>query len=80
MNDMTTIYLLLIIVIAVVILFVYLKSKNQDASPVDPIAEAEVYLAYGRKSQAIDILEKAKLAYPDRADIQAKLNEIRIKQ
>lgn len=69
----------LLIGLALVMLFVFLKSKSQGGSSADPLAEAEVYLAYGRKKQAIEILEKAKLEYPNRTDIQAKLDELRIK-
>ncbi len=43
---------------------------------VDPIAEAEVYLAYGRKEQAIEILQEALHAKPAREDIRRKINEI----
>ena len=47
-------------------------------SHVDELAEAEIYLAYGRRNQAIDILEKALREHPDRKDIQAKLDELRV--
>jgi hypothetical protein len=39
----------------------------------DPLAEAEVLLAYGRKAQALGILRDAALADPDRMDIKRKL-------
>ena len=58
--------------------FIYFKSKSQGGSSADPLAEAEVYVAYGRKKQAIEILEKANLENPNRTDIQAKLDELRI--
>ncbi len=69
----------LLIGLALVMFLVFLKSKSQGGSSADPLAEAEVYLAYGRKKQAIEILEKAKLEYPNRTDIQVKLDELRIK-
>ena len=54
------------------------SSAQSDADEdVDPIAEAEVYLAYGRKEQAIEILEEALRANPGREDIRRKLNEIK---
>jgi hypothetical protein len=62
-----------------VIFFIFLKSKSQGGSSADPLAEAEVYVAYARKKQAIETLEKAKLEYPNRTDIQAKLDELQIK-
>ena len=79
MKDMNLTYAGLLIGLALVMLFVFLKSKIQGSSSADPLAEAEVYLAYGRKKQAIETLEKAKLEHPNRTDIQAKLDELRIK-
>ena len=43
---------------------------------VDPIAEADVYLAYGRDSQAEEILNEALSKHPDRVPLHAKLLEI----
>lgn len=51
-------------------------ASNTDTD-VNPIAEAEVYLAYGRKEQAIEILEEALRAYPAREDFRRKLTEIK---
>jgi pilus assembly protein FimV len=47
-----------------------------DTHDVDPIAEAEVYMAYGRDSQAEEILKEALLKTPNRQEIRAKLLEI----
>lgn len=47
---------------------------------VDPIAEADVYLAYNRDVQAEEILKEAKRNAPKRIDIQAKLLEIYAKR
>lgn len=52
--------------------------ENSDA--VDPVAEAEVYLAYGRDVQAEEILQKALNTQPDRLDVQMKLAEIYAKR
>lgn len=43
---------------------------------VDPVAEADVYLAYGREQQAEDILNDALRRTPGRTSIHAKLAEI----
>jgi pilus assembly protein FimV len=43
---------------------------------VDPLAEAEVYIAYGRDSQAEEILKEALAKTPNRQDVQLKLLEI----
>jgi pilus assembly protein FimV len=43
---------------------------------VDPVAEAEVYIAYGRDGQAEEILKEAMGRDPSRADVQAKLAEV----
>jgi pilus assembly protein FimV len=47
---------------------------------VDPIAEADVYLAYNRDVQAEEILKEAKRNAPRRIDVQAKLLEIYAKR
>lgn len=43
----------------------------------DPLAEAKVYIAYGRKQQALQLLEKALQENPSRADIETKLRELK---
>lgn len=43
---------------------------------VDPVAEAEVYIAYGRDGQAEDILKEAMSRDPAREDVQVKLAEV----
>jgi pilus assembly protein FimV len=49
---------------------------NIDTHDVDPIAEAEVYMAYGRDAQAEEILKEALNKTPDRQEIRLKLLEI----
>ncbi len=49
---------------------------NVDTDEVDPIAEAEVYLAYGRDAQAEEILKDALKKDPQRQEIYLKLLEI----
>lgn len=51
-----------------------------DAGDVDPVAEADVYLAYGRDLQAEEILREALRVNPERAAIQLKLLEIHAKR
>jgi len=47
-----------------------------ESETADPIAEAEIYIAYGRYQQAIDLLRASIDKEPDRADLQAKLLEV----
>lgn len=47
-----------------------------DTADVDPIAEAEVYMAYGRDVQAEEILREAMVHDPQRHEIHLKLLEI----
>jgi pilus assembly protein FimV len=47
-----------------------------DTHEVDPIAEAEVYMAYGRDAQAEEILKEALAKEPQRHEIAVKLLEI----
>lgn len=49
---------------------------NIDTHEVDPIAEAEVYMAYGRDAQAEEILKEALGKDPSRHEIVMKLLEI----
>lgn len=51
-----------------------------DAGDVDPVAEADVYLAYGRDLQAEEILKEALKINPSRVAIHAKLVEIYAKR
>jgi pilus assembly protein FimV len=55
-------------------------AAGQDAAPavdeVDPVAEAEVYIAYGRDGQAEEILKEAMGRDPSREDVQVKLAEV----
>lgn len=46
------------------------------STEVDPIAEADVYIAYGREAQAEEILKEALKRQPERQAIRAKLLEI----
>lgn len=47
-----------------------------DTNDVDPIAEAEVYMAYGRDAQAEEILKDAISKEPKRYELHLKLLEI----
>ena len=52
-------------------------SANQlDSNEVDPVAEADVYIAYGRDAQAEDILKEALRTHPERHPVRLKLLEI----
>jgi pilus assembly protein FimV len=48
----------------------------QNQSEADPLAEADVYLAYGRYQQAEDLIRDALEEDPDREDFNLKLFEI----
>ncbi|CAK0745130.1 pilus assembly protein FimV [Gammaproteobacteria bacterium] len=52
------------------------SALSDDTSEVDPINEADVYVAYGRYQQAEDILKQAVQRYPDRFPIKEKLLDI----
>lgn len=51
-----------------------------DAGDVDPLAEADVYLAYGRDLQAEEILKEALRTDPNRLVLHQKLAEIYAKR
>lgn len=54
----------------------YSPSQLDAGGDVDPVAEADVYLAYGRDQQAEEILREALRLHPDRLPVRAKLLEI----
>lgn len=56
------------------------SSSQLNANEVDPVAEADVYLAYGRDLQAEEILKEALRNQPDRHSIRVKLLEIYAKR
>jgi pilus assembly protein FimV len=51
-------------------------ASQLDSNEVDPVAEADVYVAYGREEQAEDILKEALRLQPDRHAVRVKLLEI----
>jgi pilus assembly protein FimV len=59
---------------------VYSPSQLDAAGDVDPVAEADVYLAYGRDLQAEEILKEALRMQPTRIAVHAKLLEIYAKR
>jgi len=52
------------------------ESAAARGEDVDPLAEAEVYIAYGRDGQAEEILKEALAKNPKREEVQLKLLEI----
>jgi pilus assembly protein FimV len=52
------------------------SSSQLDTNEVDPVAEADVYIAYGRDAQAEEILKEALRTQPDRHAVRVKLLEI----
>ncbi len=56
------------------------SSSQLNANEVDPVAEADVYLAYGRDLQAEEILKEALRNQPERHSIRVKLLEIYAKR
>lgn len=58
----------------------YSLSQLDAIGDVDPVAEADVYLAYGRDLQAEEILKEAMRSSPDRLNIRTKLLEVYAKR
>lgn len=59
---------------------IYAASQLDTNADVDPLQEADVYLAYGRDEQAAEILRDAIQVEPDRSALRVKLCEIYAKQ
>jgi len=55
-------------------------SQMNSVNEVDPVAEADVYLAYGRDLQAEEILKASLRTHPERVAIHQKLLEIYAKR
>jgi len=53
-----------------------LRALHEDTTEVDPVSEADVYLAYGRYSQAEEILREAMKNGDDSAAIRHKMLEV----
>lgn len=51
-------------------------ASQLDSNEVDPVAEADVYIAYGREEQAEDILKESLRLQSDRHAVRVKLMEI----
>lgn len=49
---------------------------DSDQGEIDPISEADVYLAYGRYQQAEELMRNAVTIHPDRDECKLKLLEI----
>ncbi len=58
----------------------YSLSQLDAIGDVDPVAEADVYLAYGRDLQAEEILKEAMRASPERMAIRTKLLDVYAKR
>ncbi|MGB7423009.1 MAG: FimV/HubP family polar landmark protein, partial [Comamonas sp.] len=58
----------------------YSPSQLDQIGDVDPVAEADVYLAYGKDPEAEAILKEAALQHPEQIPIVAKLAEIYAKR
>jgi len=58
----------------------YSLSQLDAIGDVDPVAEADVYLAYGRDLQAEEILKEAMRVDPERRAIRTKLLEVYAKR
>lgn len=52
------------------------SASQLDTNEVDPVAEADVYIAYGRDAQAEEILKEALKSHPERYPVRLKLLEI----
>ncbi len=53
-----------------------IDALQDETGEVDPLAEADVYIAYGRYQQAEDLIRQAIERSPERAELKLKLFEI----
>jgi hypothetical protein len=76
-NTLFGIAVLVVLIMAGIIVFVLLHTSVSAPVEDDPLVEAEVYLAHGRKRMAEEILERALRENPRRIDIQVKLYQLK---
>lgn len=53
-----------------------IEEGQQETGEVDPAAEADVYIAYGRYQQAENLITETLVRFPERIDLKLKLIEI----
>jgi pilus assembly protein FimV len=53
-----------------------IDALQDETGEVDPLSEADVYIAYGRYQQAEELINQAIEKYPDREELKHKLLEI----
>ena len=53
-----------------------IDALQDETGEVDPISEADVYMAYNRYQQAEELLRQGIKKEPDRADLRFKLLEV----
>ncbi len=53
-----------------------IDALQDETGEVDPLSEADVYIAYGRYQQAEELIKQAIEKYPDRVELKQKLLEI----
>ncbi len=51
-------------------------SAHEPEDGLDPIEEAEVYLRYGRRDEALVILTEGLKNHPERTDVQIRLSQL----
>lgn len=53
-----------------------ISALREDSEDVDPLSEADVYIAYGRYTQAEELIKQAIVRDPDRPELKQKLLDI----
>ena len=56
------------------------NESSAAAAPEDALGEADIYMAYGRLTQAVELLEEAIAGEPDRSDLRLKLLDVYARQ
>ena len=77
MNSENLFIIGLVIAVALFVIISRRKESIDNKENVDPLAEAEVYIAYGKNKKAIKIIERHLLSHPDDAKAMELLNKAR---
>ncbi len=80
LNESTALWGLLALLASTLLAWAVVRSQRMRGWRPDPLRAAEVMLAYGRRREALRLLEEAVKDAPHREDLSRKLRELQSEQ
>lgn len=68
--------LMAVLVFVLAVVLPWLIKQFQKGKSINPVDEANIYLVYGQREQAMNVLREACAADPDNKETLARLREI----